>query len=893
MADYGLTPKGPNIKRLDTILEDLHTELSEKLGVNTKQNTQSLLNVILTSFADRIAELWELGEAVYHSQYPSSAEGSSLDSVAQFGGITRETASKSYYPIHCTGTDGTLLAEGTQIATNTNPKTFLSIAEEKTITRSSFNSVKIKVASPRMGDTYTAVINGTAFSYVAQNAVPLDILNGLSAAITTEEFNKSVDDAELLLVLTSVDETVNHNLVLSENLTTETVTTVITFGTDELGNILIPNGAISEIVQADAGLLSVINKCEYIAGRDAETDTELRKSYTDKIFNRSSLMLDSIKSAILNNVQGVESVAAYENTTDYATMTIPCTGTETQGYWYYFKYDDLYFLFTMPSVQEGDKFIFGSSHKTLTLQHNDTTTTIPLIVSYDAPSELRYTCDGNETQGSLYYFLQDNLYYVFTMPSVSQSDKFIFDVSNKTLKLLTTGSTSFVTMDADFSPPHNLKYTATGSEADTLWYFQYKNVIYAVKFGSSPSSGDIITFDTESKAMTRIHNSTVTTLYPTIRKDAPFNLVYDATGEETSGDLVYLECDELFYLFELPNLTSGDQIVFDPVDKTLKRMHNNNAYTIYKSALLSAPKYLSYQYQSSETAGAVYYFRYRNNDYKNRFCAFVMPDDQQVTFDGFVFYPESGELFYTDSGDLTPLTCTITDSEPTGATSITSSMTETAYGTDLTSSFDAVTKGVNITSALTLLSKDAEDITDDFISTQMDATDLTDNIVSGMPPHSIEIVVEGGDSSEIAQQILNNKAGGITTYGSISVPIATSYGEEVVVNFNRPIKTYVWFKLSLTLRSNEQLPNNYANLLKNAILAQIESLNSGDDVVPQEFMSELYDACTGIAYIDISLFGTNVEGATPTSYPSRIIEISDRQRAYTNASMIEVVIPNA
>ena len=31
MADYGLTPQGPNIKRLDVILEEMHSGLSDAL----------------------------------------------------------------------------------------------------------------------------------------------------------------------------------------------------------------------------------------------------------------------------------------------------------------------------------------------------------------------------------------------------------------------------------------------------------------------------------------------------------------------------------------------------------------------------------------------------------------------------------------------------------------------------------------------------------------------------------------------------------------------------------------------------------------------------------------------------------------------------------------------
>ena len=86
MPEYGLTPQGPNIKRLDVILNEMHQELSEKWGVNTKQNPESLLNHLLTNFADQLAELWEFGEQVYFSQYPSTAEGTSLDNAAHLHG---------------------------------------------------------------------------------------------------------------------------------------------------------------------------------------------------------------------------------------------------------------------------------------------------------------------------------------------------------------------------------------------------------------------------------------------------------------------------------------------------------------------------------------------------------------------------------------------------------------------------------------------------------------------------------------------------------------------------------------------------------------------------------------------------------------------------------------
>lgn len=481
MSKYGLTQNGPNIKRLDVILNEMHTDLSKRWGVNTRQNPESFINHLLTDVADQIAQLWELGEDVYHSQYPSSAEGQSLDNAAQYGGSTREAAAKSYYPIHCTGRDGTKLATGTMISSTMNPTTQLTITDNREITRSAFNKADIKISSLGTGDVYTVAINGAVYSYTPTDPGTAAILKGMAAAIKDEDFTVTVDEENELLRIEAKDITSTNILVLSENLTTDTVTTIITFGTVNTGDILLPEGVITNIVKADAGLLSVVNLCAYIAGRDEETDTEFRQSYADKIFNRSSMMLESIRSAILNNVQGVTSVAPYEN------------------------------------------------------------------------------------------------------------------------------------------PTH--------------------------------------------------------------------------------------EWDEY-----------------------------------------------------------------------------------------------------------------------------------------------------------------------------------------GRPPHSIEIVVDGGDSTEIAQQILQKKAGGINTYGDTSVVLAGAYDEDITIRFSRPTIIYTWFHLGITLSKTEAIPPNYVDLLREVVLENMAALEAGADVVPQQFMSELYKACSGISYIDIKLFTTADAGAKPTDYPVRSAVITARQRAYTSEEMIEVDI---
>lgn len=306
MEKYGLTENGPNIKRLDVIVDEMHEKLSAKLGINTKQNPQSLLNHLLTNIADEIAELWEYGSDVYYSQYPASAEGVSLDNALQFGGITREMPMKSYYHILCTGLDGTIIPKGTVISTDTNPATNIVLQEDSRISRECFNQAVIIPVSNDENSVYSVVVNGNLYS--ANN------LSSLSETIKEEGFTALYDDEKL--ILSATDETSVNTLVLSENLTTETVGSVITFATEEYGDIAILNNVITKIVKAVSGLQSVTNVGSYVAGRLLETDVEFRQAHINKIFRNSSRMLESIRSAILSNVQGVKSVAVYENDTN-------------------------------------------------------------------------------------------------------------------------------------------------------------------------------------------------------------------------------------------------------------------------------------------------------------------------------------------------------------------------------------------------------------------------------------------------------------------------------------------------------------------------------------------------------------------------------------------------
>lgn len=314
MAEYGVTDKGFNIKRLDTIMEEIHTDLTEAFGFDTRLTKPSFLDTLITTFSYQISDLWETAQDNYYAKYPATATGVSLDNAVQYGGIRRAANKRTSYRLHCTGDDGTYVREEAIVATNTSPEVRLKNADEFEITRDAFNRVSIKVASAEVG-VYSVTINGSQYSFSSPDEVEEDIITGLAKAITDDGYTITAENN----TLTIEDKTISRSnvLILSDNLTTSSVTVIATFLTEEYGKITLPYGIVTKMVNNVTGFTAVTNLLEPTYGRKQESDIELRQSYIAKSALRSNTMIESIVGELLNNIENVESASGYENDTDY------------------------------------------------------------------------------------------------------------------------------------------------------------------------------------------------------------------------------------------------------------------------------------------------------------------------------------------------------------------------------------------------------------------------------------------------------------------------------------------------------------------------------------------------------------------------------------------------
>ncbi len=316
MSNYGVTEKGFILKRIDTILEELHTELTEGFGIDTRRSESSFLQVLITTFASQIAQLWETAQDSYYAKFPATATNINLDHAVQYGGIRRAPNKRTCYPLHCTGEDGIYVREGVVVATNTMPEVKLYAAEEFQITRKNFNEVQIKVAAIQKNSVYTITINGSQFNFLNIDGTEVSILEGIKSTITDTAYLVTVDTDNNTLIIKDTQKARGNILLLSENLTTSSVTTIANFYTQDYGKIMLPNGIVTKMIQNIPGFIAVVNKLIPTYGRQQETDIELRQSYLAKSALRSNTMIDSIIAELLNNVANVESVSGYENDSD-------------------------------------------------------------------------------------------------------------------------------------------------------------------------------------------------------------------------------------------------------------------------------------------------------------------------------------------------------------------------------------------------------------------------------------------------------------------------------------------------------------------------------------------------------------------------------------------------
>lgn len=180
----------------------------------------------------------------------------------------------------------------------------------------------------------------------------------------------------------------------------------------------------------------------------------------------------------------------------------------------------------------------------------------------------------------------------------------------------------------------------------------------------------------------------------------------------------------------------------------------------------------------------------------------------------------------------------------------------------------------------------------------------TDNVdADGRPPHTVEVLVQGGDDALVAAAVWETRAGGIRPYGNINangtvdpdgdgtgITIKDSNLLNQVIHYSRPESIYAFVTVALTLYSEESFPSTGIQAVKDAIVLFGNKLGIGKDFLLQRLYIPI-NTVPGIASAVITIAkSTDPNDLSPT-YGTANIPISARQVLVFDSTRVTVTIP--
>lgn len=115
---------------------------------------------------------------------------------------------------------------------------------------------------------------------------------------------------------------------------------------------------------------------------------------------------------------------------------------------------------------------------------------------------------------------------------------------------------------------------------------------------------------------------------------------------------------------------------------------------------------------------------------------------------------------------------------------------------------------------------------------------------NGLPPHSISLVVEGGDSTDIANAIAGKKTPGSPTYGTTAIVVQDVYGRPITIRFFRPSTANL--TAALTIKALAGYTTAVGDAIKQAVADYINAVDIGGGVSGSVEWADAITAANGV-----------------------------------------------
>lgn len=100
MTAYGVTPTGFVVKPQSVIVKEISDDILNTIASDVDLDPDQPLGQLVAIFAEKLFEIWQLGEICYESLDRGNAEDVQLDNIGSMIGVTRE--GESHSAVYCT-----------------------------------------------------------------------------------------------------------------------------------------------------------------------------------------------------------------------------------------------------------------------------------------------------------------------------------------------------------------------------------------------------------------------------------------------------------------------------------------------------------------------------------------------------------------------------------------------------------------------------------------------------------------------------------------------------------------------------------------------------------------------------------------------------------------------
>lgn len=317
----GLTANGWVTPTFETILDRINNRLKTSIG-NVITTPDSGLGQLTNIMATEAEDLWQQGENVYNSQYPSTANGSSLDNVLQFNGLERQQATRTIVKAILEGDEGTIVPSLSQAQLNNSTEIF----EQQgalTITKNNMFKWSIQV-NASVTDSYdislvqgSITVNGNYASPGGESTST--IAAGVVADLLTDGNFSTLYNYTLVgdTITIWASDTAETFVGTRDNLFDDIeIWSPVDYRAVNYGAIVANINSLTIIITPISGWNSIDNEIVGFTGSETEEDYEARLRQQESLQIIGAATIEAIRARLIDEIDTVTNAIVFENETD-------------------------------------------------------------------------------------------------------------------------------------------------------------------------------------------------------------------------------------------------------------------------------------------------------------------------------------------------------------------------------------------------------------------------------------------------------------------------------------------------------------------------------------------------------------------------------------------------